>query len=164
MRAVNAAPLSNSACQRVRAVLNDDAFALYQTMPPADQRHALDIYDGLRAQGFTARPLFQAALLHDVAKRELGLAYRTGVVLLNRITPLALARAANPNPKSWRYPFYVSLHHPELGAELAACAGVDERARDLIRTHQVDTCAFKGSDAAQLTEWHKALKALDDVS
>ncbi|MBI4670604.1 MAG: hypothetical protein HY741_02915, partial [Chloroflexi bacterium] len=137
------------------------AFALYQTMPLGDQRHALVLLDGLAAQGFRARPVLEAALLHDVAKRSVGLGYRTGVILMNKFSPTALARVARANPNDWRYPFYVSLHHPELGAELAARAGVTEPTLTLIRAHQMTTPAFQDP---LLCEWHRALKTLDDVN
>ena len=76
--------------------------------------------NALSARGSNTRPLLQAALLHDVAKREVGLVYRVGVIALNKISPSALPRVASANPRSWRNPFYVSLHHPKMGAELAA--------------------------------------------
>lgn len=164
LRAARAAPLTNEELERVRTVLDDGASALYQTMPLGDQHHSLKIFDALRAQGYSARPLLQAALLHDVAKRNVGLGYRTGVIVLKKISPQALARAASDNPRSWRHPFYISLHHPELGAELAARVGVDKGALVLIRAHQQETPAFTGNDAARLSEWHHALKQLDDVN
>ncbi len=163
-RAARAMPLTQQEIERLRAVLNDDALALYQTMPLGDQRHSLNIFDALIAQGYNARPLLQAALLHDVGKRNIGLAHRTGVILLDKISLTALARVASDNAESWRHPFYVSLHHPQIGAELAARVGVEENALALIRAHQEKSHAFTGSDAKQLCEWHDALKALDDVN
>ena len=162
--ALRAVPLSKHEMERVRAVLNENAFALYQSMPLGDQRHSLKIFDALCAQGYTAPAILQAALLHDVAKRKVGLVHRTGVILLNRFAPKALPRVASASERSWRYPFYVSLHHPEIGAELAQRAGVPEPALTLIRVHQKKEYAFKGTDAAQLDEWHRALKLLDDVN
>ncbi len=153
--------LRPSESARVRAFLGDRAFALYQTMPRGDQRHALKLFDGLTAQGYTARPLLEAALLHDVAKRELGLGYRAAVVLLNQWSPDALARAARANPRDWRYPFYVSLHHPEMGAQLAAQVGIAEPALTLIRAHQTPAPHFAN---AEWQAWHRALKTLDDVN
>ncbi|HZQ11145.1 MAG TPA: hypothetical protein VFD70_31530 [Anaerolineae bacterium] len=162
--AVKAAPLTPEERERVRVTLDDAAFELYQTMPTGDQRHSLKIYDALLRQGCRARPLLQAALLHDVAKRNVNLAYRMGVVVLNKISPNALACAASTSPKSWRHPFYISLHHPELSAELAARAGVDERALALIRAHQADAPRLKFEEARLLREWHRALQSLDDVN
>lgn len=161
VRAVRTPPLSPTEEKRVHDFLGDRAFALYQTMPRGDQRHALTIFDGLTAQGYRDRPLLEAALLHDVAKRNLGLGYRTGVILLNKVSPDALARVARANPNDWRYPFYVSLHHPEMGAQLAAQAGITEPTLALIRAHQSTLPQFQD---AQLGEWQRALKALDDVN
>lgn len=160
-RAIRTLPLSPTENKRVRDFLGDRAFALYQTMPRGDQRHALNIFDGLLAQGFRDRPLLEAALLHDVAKRNLGVGYRTGVILLNNVSPDALARVARDNPNDWRYPFYVSLHHPEMGAQLAAQAGIVEPTLTLMRAHQDRASQFED---AQLAEWHRVLKVLDDVN
>jgi hypothetical protein len=160
-RALNAPPLTPEETRRVQTVLPDAAFALYQTMPPGDQRHALVIFDALVAQGYRAHPLLQAALLHDAAKRRIGLGYRTCVIVLNKLLPRALEHIARAEPKDWRYPFYISLHHPELSAELAARAGMTEPTLSLIRAHQTNTPSFPNS---QLCEWHRALKQLDDVN
>ncbi|OQY83672.1 MAG: hypothetical protein B6D41_16645 [Chloroflexi bacterium UTCFX4] len=159
--AVRTAPLAASENARVRACLGERAFALYQTMPRGDQRHALAIFDGLVAQGHCAPPLLQAALLHDVAKRELGLGYRAAVVLLTKFSADGLARAARAQPNDWRYPFYISLHHPRLGAQLAAQADIVEPTLTLIRAHQDALPHFAD---AQLVEWHRALKVLDDLN
>lgn len=160
--AARAQPLQPGEERQVRSILGGDALALFQTMPLGDQRHALEILNGLLAQGITARPPLQAALLHDVAKREIGLGYRTAVVLLTRLSPTALERLASPDPRSVRYPFYLSLHHPERGAELAARAGADPRAVALIRAHQRVDARFDGEDADVMREWHTKLKDLDD--
>src|SRR5258708_37738716 len=90
LSAANATPLTIEEVERVRSVLNDAQLALYQTMPLGDQRHGLNIFDALVAQGNDAHPLLQAALLHDVAKRQVGLGYRTGVILLNKLSQTAL--------------------------------------------------------------------------
>lgn len=164
LRAVRAARLTPAEAARVREVLHDDGFALYQTMPPGDQRHSLKIFDALRAAGQDAPPLLQAALLHDVAKRRVGLTYRTGVILLKKFSPGSVERIASADPRSWRHPFYLSLCHPALGADLAARAGVDARAVSLIRAHQEQAPVFAGADAAPLCEWHRALQQLDDVN
>ena len=163
-RALRAVPLTKQEIERVREVLNPDALALYQSMPLGDQRHSLYILDALRAQGYSAPPLLQAALLHDVAKRDIGLGYRTIVILMNRLSPNVLPRMASENPHSWRYPLYRSLHHPAFGAELVAHAGLETDTLNLIRAHQDTAPSFPQEDAAQLTAWHRALKQLDDVN
>jgi hypothetical protein len=164
LRAAHAAPLSAQENERVRAILNEQALALYQSMPMGDQRHSLAILDALESQGHTALPLLQAALLHDVAKRNVGLVHRTGVILLNKLSPGALRTIASDNPQSWRYPFYLSLNHPDLGAAWAAEAGVEHDTIALIRAHQEHNPVFQGPCAPQLQAWHRELKQLDDVS
>ncbi len=164
LRAANAQPLTRQEIERVQTVLTPDALALYQTMPLGDQRHSLVIFDSLRQQGYNDPPLLQAALLHDVAKRNIGLAHRTGVVMLNKWSADALERWASDDPRSWRYPFHVSLHHPALGAEMAASTGLESEALELIRAHQVVVPTFAGANRATLEQWHRALKALDDVN
>ncbi len=144
----------------VAKYLPPEAFELFQTMPVGDQRHSLIILQGLLAQGYRDPPLLQAALLHDVAKRRVRLWHRTAVILLNAASKQLLPRLASPDPSSWRYPFYLSLHHPELGAVQAAQAGLDPRAVTLIRQHQSPLAATL--DGSDLARWQHALKALDD--
>jgi hypothetical protein len=72
--------------------------------------------------------LAQAALLHDCAKQASGvrLWHRVTKVLLRAFWPALLARwTAGPAPHraTWRYGLWAYLHHPALGAELAAAAG-----------------------------------------
>ena len=128
-------------------------------MRVSDQRHSLTILQGLLAQGWTDLPLMQAALLHDQAKARIGLWARTLVILLNAFEKSWLPSLASPNPRSWRYPLYLSLHHPELGAEAAERAGLDPRAVSLIRQHQSPPARREGDE---LSAWQHALKALDD--
>lgn len=148
--------------------LPDGAYELFQTMPFGDQRHSLTILQALLAQGHSEPPLLQAALLHDVAKARVGLWHRTAVILLNAASKNLLPRLASPDPRSWRYPFYLSLHHPELGAEEARRVGLDPRAVTIIRRHQGPVLARAdggGPLAAadqELGEWQRQLKAIDD--
>ncbi len=163
-RALRARPLTPQENERVRAVLTPHAFALYQSMPAGDQRHSLRVFDALCAQGYTARPLLQAALLHDVAKRQVGLVYRTGVILLQLLSPRAVAQVASANPASWRYPFYLALHHPTLGVRMLNGAELDPCALALIRAHQAQAPVFRQADAALLAEWHRVLQRADDMN
>lgn len=147
--------------------LPDQAFELFQTMPSGDQRHSLTILQTLLAQGHREPPLLQAALLHDVAKAPVGLWHRTIVILLNAVSKNLLPRLASPAPRSWRYPFHLSLHHPELGAEAAKQVGLDPRAVTLIRRHQLplpvraDGQGLPPSER-EIGEWQRLLKAIDD--
>ncbi len=166
MSAVRAWPLDPADLDLVRQYLPPRGVELYQSMPRGDQRHSLTILRGLLAQGHTELPLLQAALLHDVAKARVGLWHRSIVVVANVISPSLLPRLASANPGSWRYPLYLSLHHPELGALAAERAGLAPHAVMLIRRHQGKLPPIAADRAApeqrMLDEWQQALKTLDD--
>jgi hypothetical protein len=134
-------PLTPSEHGQARAVLPAAAWPLFEAMPRADQRHSLRVWRTLRARGRDDRALAQAALLHDCAKRQGGvtLMHRVAVVLLKAYAPETLrgwAAIPAPGPGGWRQPFWAHAHHPEAGAALAAQAGCDPAAVDLIRRHQ----------------------------
>jgi hypothetical protein len=44
-----------------------------------------------------------------------------------------LRRLASPQPRSWRYPFHLYLHHADLSADAAAAAGCSPRTAAFIR-------------------------------
>lgn len=158
--AVRTRPPEEAELDLARRYLTPGGFELFQLMRVSDQRHSLTILRGLVAQGWTDLPLLQAALLHDLAKARVGLWARTLVILLNAFAKPWLPRLASPDPRSWRYPFYLSLHHPELGAVAAERAGLDSRAVTLIRRHQLPLPDEPDGDV--LARWQRALKALDD--
>ena len=111
--------------------------ALFATMSTNDQRHSLTVYRKLIARGCRDRDLLAAALLHDSGKGagRVRLWVRPPVVLLRAFAPGMLRwLTARPAPW-WRRPFYYAWHHAEIGAELAAEAGLPERVVLLIRTH-----------------------------
>ncbi|MGE5138821.1 MAG: hypothetical protein ACM3JD_05105, partial [Rudaea sp.] len=167
LSALRARPLQGDDLRLVQAHLPSGALDLFLAMPPGDQRHSLIILRALLARGYTAEPLLQAALLHDAAKARIDLWHRTVVILLNSVSRAALPRLASADPNSWRYPFYLSVNHPQLGAAMAERAGADPRSVLLIREHQPGP---DGADPAkarlgpELVEWHQALKALDDLN
>jgi hypothetical protein len=164
---VRARSLNLTEANLAQRFLPEEAFELFRAMPAGDQRHSLMILQGLLEQGYRDRPLLQAALLHDVAKADVHLWHRTVVILLNAVSKQLLPRLASSSPRSWRYPFYLSLYHPEIGAEMAARAGVDPRAVTLIRHHQSKPKHSNGNSWGRAVEgdlgkWQRALKALDD--
>ncbi len=120
--------------------------ALFRSMPASEQQHGLAVLRALRAAGNNEPALAQAALLHDVGKTVLPSAgqegespihlwHRVALVLLEAVHAEWVHQLAVDMPGSWRYPFFVLLHHAERGAEWAAKAGTDRLAVALIYWH-----------------------------
>ncbi|HID87410.1 MAG TPA: HD domain-containing protein [Anaerolineae bacterium] len=111
---------------------------LFRRMPRCDQRHGLDVFHALQKRGYHERDLLVAALLHDVGKVDGGLRlwHRVLIVLVKAFWLQLLDRLARGETDSWRYPFYVHQHHPELGAELVRAVGCSSTTVELIRRHQ----------------------------
>ena len=136
-------------------ILPGDAVRLFDAMPVADRRHAIDVTGRLLDAGVDDRDVLAAALLHDAAKGyRMRLWHRVSGVLLHAVAPSLLRRLADPEPRSWRYAFHLYLHHAQLSADLAAAAGVSPRAANFIRGQADD-------DDAQLL---RALADADDAS
>jgi len=117
------------------------AVALFHQMTLRDQRHSLDVLRRLQAAAPDQPDLLAAALLHDAAKtalpgRRVRLHHRVLVVLMQAVWPGSVQQVARDDPRSWRYPFYLHLHHPGLGARLAEEAGCSALTAWLIRRHQ----------------------------
>ena len=110
------------------ALLPPRASAVFDTMPLADQRHALDVVARLRADGHFDADLLAAALLHDAGKgRRIRLWHRVVSVLVEAVAPSRLERLGSPDPGSWRHPFYLQRHHEALSARTALEAGCSPR-------------------------------------
>ncbi|HET6381419.1 MAG TPA: hypothetical protein VFH63_10390 [candidate division Zixibacteria bacterium] len=138
-----------------RQVLPRPAWRLFAAMPVADRRHALDVVRRLMAAGWDDPELLAAALLHDAAKgRRMRLWHRVAGVLLQALAPALLRRLASPDPRSWRHPFHLHLHHAELSAEAALAAGCSPRTAAFIRGTSGE------ADAQQAA----ALQAADEAS
>lgn len=121
----------------IAVLLPPAARALFATMSVGDQRHCLNVCYALKDQGCQDHDLLAAALLHDVGKGGGRVRFwmRPVIVLMRALAPTLLQRlAASPGP-FWRRPFYAAWHHAEIGADLAAGAGLPERVVLLIRTH-----------------------------
>ncbi len=139
-----------------REVLPPAAWPLFAAMPVADRRHAIDVAERLRAGGHTYPDLLVAALLHDAAKgRRMRLWHRVSGVLLDAVAPGLLRRLASEDPRSWRHPFWLYLHHARLSADLAVGAGCSPATARLISGEVL------GDPEARLLV---ALKAADDAS
>jgi hypothetical protein len=121
----------------LEALLPPAARALFATMSAGDQRHCLNVYYALKEQGCHDADLLAAALLHDVGKGDGRVRFwmRPVIVLLRALAPALLHWLAESPGSFWRRPFYAAWHHADIGADLAAAAGLSERAVLLIRTH-----------------------------
>ena len=136
-------------------VLPAEAAVIFDGMPVADRRHALDVAHRLLASGTDDPDLLAAALLHDAAKgHRMRLWHRVAGVLLEAFAPGALRKLASPDPGSSRHPFHLFLHHAALSAEMAVAAGCTPRAAGFIRGEA-------GADDARLL---RALTVADDAS
>jgi hypothetical protein len=136
------------------AALPPTAVGVFDAMPVADQRHAIDVFSRLRAGGQTDPDLLAAALLHDAGKGErIGLWHRVVTVLVEAFAPSRLERLGSTDPESWRYPFHLQLHHEALSAQAALEAGCGHRVAAFIagtadeRDAQL-AAALRAADAA----------------
>ena len=136
------APLSAEECLRLTQWLPDPALLLFQTMSLADQRHALRVFQGLLARGCVDNDLLAAALLHDAGKAQGRVPFwtRPAIVLGKLCTPRLLKRVVvypyeGRAMPPWRRALSNAWWHAEIGAELAAAAGLSEKAVLYIRTH-----------------------------
>ena len=134
------APLSAKERLEVARWLPASALLLFNSMSAADQRHSLRVCQGLQARGCTDPDLLAAALLHDVGKAQGRVPFwtRPAIVLGKLCAPRLLSRLAT-HPRTglsrWRRSLGYAWWHAEIGAEMAAKAGLSERAALYIRTH-----------------------------
>ncbi|HZO76032.1 MAG TPA: hypothetical protein VFB60_27790 [Ktedonobacteraceae bacterium] len=137
-------PLSTEEYTEVARRLPPPALRLFRTMSQADQRHSLRVFLGLQARGYSDDDLLAAALLHDVGKAEGRVPFwtRPAIVigkkciprLLNSLVKSPLAPGKESMPR-WQRSLSYAWWHAEVGAQLAADAGLSERAVLYIRTH-----------------------------
>ncbi len=145
------APLTPVENAEVAYRLPASALPLFQSMSRADQQHSLRVCRGLLARGCDEQDMLAAALLHDVGKAEGRVPFwtRPAIVIGKRIAPRLLTRLAlKPvypfsvgaadtagSRVHWRRSLGMAWWHADIGAELAAAAGLSERAVLYIRTH-----------------------------
>lgn len=142
------------------------ATALFQRMARRDQRHSLDVLCRVRQAAPGQPDLAAAALLHDVAKtalpgRRLRLFHRVVIVLMQAVHPGWVQQIASDDPHNWRYPFYLHVQHPALGARLARQAGCTPVTVELIRRHQEKLSHAPRDETERLLA---LLQAADDAS
>jgi hypothetical protein len=124
--------------------LPGSALPLFRSMSYADQQHSLRVCRGLQERGCGEHDMLAAALLHDVGKAggRAPIWTRPAIVLGKLLVPRLLRRlAVNPrdtgaeNYPRWRRALGYAWWHADVGADLAASAGLSERAVLYIRTH-----------------------------
>ena len=143
------------------AVLSDELWQLFSTMPRGDQWHGLCVLGRLQAAGWREPDLLAAALLHDLGKAQgrLSLIHRTFIIAARALGTSWVARLAQSEPRSWRYPFYVHLHHATLGAARLQQAGASAALVSLVTAHEQGEAALPPELAAMA----RALIAADDA-
>jgi len=127
--------------------------ALFLSMSPADQRHCLDVYERLQAEGCRDNALLMAALLHDAGKAPDGRArvrlwHRVAFVLLHPLPPAQRLAA--------RFSAGLSLleRHADRGARLAESQGAPAEVVRLI---------LAMDDRADTDDRVRLLRAVDDA-
>ncbi|HTK05573.1 MAG TPA: HD domain-containing protein [Ktedonobacteraceae bacterium] len=137
-------PLTVKDYAEVERWLPSSALKLFRTMSPADQQHSLRVCRGLLACGCEEENLLAAALLHDVGKAEGRVPFwtRPVIVLGKLLAPRWLKRSVieleqleQAGGARWRRALSYAWWHAEVGAQLAAAAGLSEQATLYIRTH-----------------------------
>src|SRR6266480_2955566 len=137
------APLTAQDYKEVAALLpTAAALSLFRTMSPADQQHSLRVCRKLRARGCKDKDMLAAALLHDVGKAQGRVPFwtRPAIVLGKKFAPQLLTRLVfypyeGKSIPTWQCSLSNAWWHAEIGADLAASAGLSEKAVLYIRTH-----------------------------
>jgi len=149
-----AARVSPAEREWARGILPPSAATLFEILPVQDQRHGLDVAQGLSAAGERDPDLLVAALLHDAGKAGAGLTvfHRTAVVLL-QVGRREWLKSLDTNANgTWRQPFWAHQQHGELGAEMARQAGCSEKAIWLIANHHAVAGDVSNAERRRLLE------------
>src|SRR5687768_9661002 len=164
-------PIAREDIIEARQVLGSQLYALFAEMPRQYRLHSLNVYKRVRQIGCDDPEVWQAALLHDVGKFDpasgsyVTIVHRVLAVLLSATPPgrRTLKWLSRPVPANvsrlsldyLRYPFYMSEHHPKIGAKLAAKYGASSHLVELIKNHHI----YEGQSPGLM-----ALQAADDMS
>jgi hypothetical protein len=135
--ALTAIPAAEDLIQ-IRQILAPGEFALFKMLQPAEQVHALNVFQILVRSGVNSPDLLKSALLHDVGKTRIHLHLweRILIVLARKFIPRAVQRWGQGEARGWRRPFVVAEQHANWGAEMSVRAGSPPLTVVLIRRHQ----------------------------
>lgn len=140
-RAIVAQPLNLPEQYYLRQRLNPAQQELFLALPIYEQRHAFSVCQTLAHAGFGYDfELLQAALLHDLGKRDPLTGYTISiwlkalnVILVRLIGNRGLTRLSSANLKHrWRYRIWLQITHEARSAELAQKAGSSLRVVTLV--------------------------------
>lgn len=145
------------------AYLSPSLLALFQQMRPGERQHSLNVLHTLQSRGETHPALNTAALLHDCGKARFPywLWERAIVVIVGRLAPRRAIQWGASAPEGWRRSFVVNQQHPAWGAEMAAAAGADSLAVELIARHQ---CKLDHRPSNEFERLLVVLQAADDMN
>jgi len=133
---------------------------LFLRQSAALQQHGLRVLRVLEPRWGDDSVLMKAALLHDVGKTggRIRLWHRIANVLLDAVSHRLRERVAAGEAGSWRYPFYVQIMHPALGAEMIRQLGSSSSLVKLVADHHtpVAETARQGLDRVRLAELQRA--------
>lgn len=126
----------------IATLLTNDQAVAFRQLPAYDQAHLFRVYQRLVAAGERDREVLIAALLHDIGKTmppaRVRLPDRVARVILQRCAPLLLVRLARMPAPWWRTGLALAVHHPRIGARMAATLGCTPRVCWLIEHHEDD--------------------------
>ncbi len=135
----------------VRTLLSPVELRLFLGMQRRDQRHSLDLFRALAAEG-ASRDSLVAALLHDVGKAELHDWQRVVFVLLEAVRPGLGRRLEVESGAAWRTGLWRLRHHARLGAERLAAAGCSPRVIGIVAAH-TNAPPVDDPEVARFIDW-----------
>jgi len=147
----------------VEQVLPQNLHPLFFKMSVNDQRHSLDVFYTLKAQGYNDQDLLIAALLHDCGKAlgRIGLLQRVALVLIKAGKPALLDSLPWSDAGAWYHAFYIQNEHARLGADLAYRAGASPAVVDYIRRHEAP---LENIPVTLEDRFLQALQAADNIN
>lgn len=149
--------------REARAALEPRLWALFQQLPRAEQAHALQVFQDLRAEGQHQPDLLAAALLHDIGKirAPLSVLEKVAVVITKCLAPELARRWGQGTPAGWRRSYAVAAQHAAWGAEIVRSAGGSSTLAELIARHHEPPPEENSTSTGRLLA---ALQTADDLN